>query len=141
MAKWRIAGVVASGLLLWFIPGCRFLEQGPSDEEIRAAVRKSPPSPPTLGPMVLTEVASVEIQQRGRYNSEGRYWPIRVRVSGRMSVKPTNLFQLGLVAARKASPEPVDFVEETRFTKDDYGNWRAFYNYDAAGPRWRLDTH
>ena len=57
-----------------------------------------------------------------------------------MKIKITNPFQLGLVAdAQKASPEAVDFVEEARFTKDDYGNWRVSYAYDAAGPRWRLD--
>lgn len=140
MAKWQIAGVAASGLFLSVVPGCRLLERGPSDEEIRTTVRKSPPSPPTLGPTVLTDVGSVEIQQRGRYNMEGSYWPVRVRVRGNARIKVTNLFQFGLVAdARNAPSETVDFEEEARLTKDDFGNWGVSYNYDAAGLRWRVD--
>jgi len=113
MAKWQIAGVAASGLLLSFTPGCRLLDPVPGDEEIGATVRKAPPSPPTLGPTVLTDVASVEIQQRGRYNADERYWPVRVHVRGSAKIKVTNLSQLG--------------------------HWRVSYAYDAAGPRWRLE--
>jgi hypothetical protein len=140
MAKWRIAGVVAGGLILWFNPGCSILEGGPSDEQVREAVRKSPPSPPTLGPTVLTDVASIEIHERGRYNADGRYWPVRVRVRGGARIKVTSLFQFGLAAdARNASPETVDFVEEARLAKDNFGNWGISYNYDPARPRWRVD--
>lgn len=140
MAKWSITGVAAIGLLLSFAPGCRLLERGPTDEEVRATVRKSPPSPPTLGPTVLTDVASVELQERGQYNTAGHYWPVRVRVRGNARIKVTSLVQYGLVAnARQAGADTVEFVEEARLSKDDFGNWRASYSYDAAGPRWRLE--
>jgi hypothetical protein len=140
MSTRRMAAAIAGGLLLPCTPGCSFLERGPSDEEVAAAVRKSPPSPPTMGPSYLADVAQVEIRQRGRYSAKGRYWPVRVRVTGNVKIKITNPFQLGLVAdAQKGSSEAVDFVEEARFTNDDYGNWRVSYAYDAASPRWRLD--
>lgn len=129
-----------AGLALPCAAGCRLLESGPSDEEVSAAIRKAPPSPPTLGPTYLADVAAVEIQDRGQYNATGRYWPVRVRVKGRVKLKLTNLFQLGVMAdAQNGPPLPVDFAEDARFTKDDYGNWRVTYAYHAAGPKWRLD--
>ncbi len=141
MFTWRIAAVTAGGLLLSCAFGCRLLERGPTDDEVRAAVRKSPPSPPTLGPTYLSEVASVEVQQRGRYNDDGHYWPVRVRVRGNAKLQITSPFQLGLVGdPRKAPAEVVDFAEEARLIKDDFGKWGVSYNYDAAGPRWRLEN-
>jgi len=41
---------------------------------------------------------------------------------------------LGDRAGEKAEP-----VEGVHFTRDDFGNWRASYNYDAHGPKWRLE--
>lgn len=143
MSTWRIAAVIAGGLLLPWAPGCSFLERGPSDEEVSSAIRESPPSPPTLGPTFLADVASVEIQQRGAYNTDGRYWPVRVRIRGSVKIKIRNPFHLGLLAdAGKAPAEGVDFLEEARFIRDDFGNWRVSYRYDPAGPSWRLrDSH
>lgn len=140
MWTWRVPTVMAGGLLLLCTPGCGMLDRGPSDEEVTATVRKSPPSPPTLGPTYLVDIQSVEIQERGRYNRDGRYWPFRVRVRGNATISVKTPFQLGIVAdGRKLPPEAVDFVEQARFTRDDYGNWRTAYAYDATGPRWRLE--
>ena len=141
MLTWRLAAVTTGGLLLSCTLGCRLLERGPTDDQVRTAVRKTPPSPPTLGPTYLSEVASVDIQERGRFNVDGRYWPVRVRVKGNARIQITNPFQLALVGdPRKVPPEAVDFVEEARLTKDDFGKWAVSYSYDATGPRWRLDT-
>lgn len=41
-------------------------------------------------------------------------------------------------AAAKEKPQPVEFVEEARLAKDDFGKWRVSYNYDERGPIWRL---
>ena len=61
-------------------------------------------------------------------------------MKGAAKIKLTNVFQLGLSGdARKEPATPVDFVEEARFTKDDFGNWRVSYAYEPGGPRWRLD--
>lgn len=139
MSTWRIFAVAMAGLALPYAAGCRLPDSGPRDEEITAAIRKAPPSPPTLGPTYLADIAAVEIQQRGRYNATGHYWPVRVRVRGNVKIKATNLLSLGLVTnAPKGSPAGVDFVEEARFSKDDFGNWKVSYNYDASGPTWRL---
>lgn len=77
----------------------------------------------------------------GRYNDDGRYWPVRVRVKGNATIQITSPFQLALVGdPRKAPAEAVDFAEAARLTKDDFGKWSVSYNYDAAGPRWRLEN-
>jgi hypothetical protein len=102
-------------------------------------VKKSPPTPPTIGPTYLSQVEAVEVQERGRYNSDGKYWPARVRVKGAVKIKPSNPFQFGLLSDHaKEPPPPVDFLVEARLTKDDFGNWRVSYHYDPQGPRWRL---
>lgn len=131
---------VGVGLTLTCATGCRLLQSGPSDQEVAAAVEKAPPAPPTAGPTYLAEITSVQVEERGPYNSDGKYWPVRVRVKGGVKIKVTNAFQLGLLSGdAKRTSEPVEFVEEARFTKDDFGAWRVSYNYGTEGPRWRLD--
>jgi hypothetical protein len=133
--------VAVAGLLFTAVMGCRGLERGPSDQEVIAAVRKSPPAPPTLGPTYLAQVDVVEVQERGSQDRESRYWPIRVRVKGEARIRVTNPFQLGLLDDRsREKTEPVEFVEVARFTKADVGGWQVSYSYDASGPRWRLDA-
>lgn len=120
--------------------GCRFTGSGPTDEEVVAAVEKAPPAPPTIGPTLLSEVTSVAIEQRGRYSADGKYWPVRVRVKGSVKAKLTGILLLALAdAAAKEKPQPVEFVEEARLSRDDFGKWRVAYAYDARGPLWRLD--
>lgn len=137
----RSALAAAITAVLLATSACHFVGSGPGDQEVIDAVRKSPPSPPTAGPTYLAEIASVTVEDRGRYSSDGRYWPVRVHVKGGVKVKVTNVLQLGLLGdPQKQSPRPVDFVEEGRFTKDDFGNWRVSYNYDPNGPNWRLST-
>jgi hypothetical protein len=130
--------VAVAGLLFTAVLGCRGLERGPSDEEVIAAVRKSPPLPPTLGPTHLAQVDKVEVHERGSYKREGGYWPVRIRVNGAARIKVTNALQLG-IADRQAreKTESVEFTQEARFTRDDFGNWQVFYVYDGAGPQWR----
>jgi hypothetical protein len=131
--RFAVAGFVLSAGL-----GCRAFDRGPSDADVVAAVRKVPPAPPTLGPTLLAEVDTVEVQERGDYHRDGGYWPVRVRVRGAARIKVTNAFQLGLADPQaRAKTESVDFSEEGRFTRDDFGNWRVSYNYDGPGPGWR----
>ena len=47
--------------------GCGLLQSGPSDKEVTAVVETTPPSPPTVGPTVLSDVTSVNVEERGRY--------------------------------------------------------------------------
>jgi len=138
MVNERIAPV-ALALTLTCAYGCRLLQRGPSDQEVIAAVEQRPPAPPTLGPTYLSEVTSVQVEQRGPYNSDGKYWPVRVRVKGRAKIRLTNAFQFGLVDGDAKKPaEPIEFVEDARLTKDDFGQWRTEYDYDPRGPIWRL---
>lgn len=134
------AFAVAGQMVLTVAVGCRAFAPGPSDQEVAVAVTKSPPSPPTAGPTYLAQVESVQVQERGAYNADGKYWPVRVRVKGGVKIKPTNVFQLGLLGnPAKQKAEAVEFAEEARFTKDDFGGWRVSYSYDGHGPRWRLE--
>jgi hypothetical protein len=78
-----------------YVAGCA---TGPSDQEVIAAVKQSPPLAPTLGPTYLAEIESVQVLQRGRHDARGRYWPVRARVRGGAKMALTNVFQLGFVA-------------------------------------------
>jgi hypothetical protein len=134
----RLMGVVGV-LVFTSAAGCGLLQSGPSDKEVTAAVEKTPPSPPTVGPTALAEVTSVKVEERGRYNGDGKYWPVRVRVKGSAKAKLNPFLMLALAdAAKKEKPQPVEFVEEARLSKDDFGKWRVSYRYDLAGPSWRL---
>jgi hypothetical protein len=138
MASSRSIATVA-GLLVVGAAGCRLLQSGPSDQEVVAAVQKVPPAPPTVGPTYMAEIESVQVQERGPYNVDGKYWPVRVRVKGAAKIRVTNVFQLGLQGdPSKQKTEPLEFVEEARFTKDDFGGWRVSYGYDLR-PAWRLN--
>jgi len=126
-------------LLLALSPGCRALERSPSDEEVVALVTHSPPAPPTLGPTYLAEVERVEIEARGDFDAGGRFWPVRVRVAGGARIKVTNAFQMGLLDDHsRAETQPVEFVEEARFSRNDFGDWDVAYDY-SSGPEWRRD--
>jgi hypothetical protein len=137
VSRFRFSAVL--GLLAVCTNGCHLFGSGPTDQEVVAAIKKSPPSPPTTGPTYLAEIESVEVQERGRYNADGEFWPVRVRVKGGLKVKVTNVLQLGLLGdPTKQPPKAVDFVEDACFAKDDFGNWNVSYNYDTTGPRWRI---
>jgi hypothetical protein len=137
MSRSRFGVVVALALAT----GCTLLaSRGPRDDEVTAVVQKTPPAPPTAGPTYLSEVTAISIEERGTYNSDGKYWPVRVRVKGGTKARLAGLLVLTLAdAAAKQKAEPLEFVEEARFSKDDFGKWRVSYNYDRHGPRWRLD--
>jgi hypothetical protein len=84
-------------------------------------------------------VTSVKVEERGRYNGDGKYWPVRVRVKGSAKSKLNPFLMLALAdATRKEKPQPVEFMEEARFSKDDFGKWRVAYTYDPGGPAWRV---
>jgi len=138
--RFKSIAFVAGGLLLTWASGCGVFATGPSDQDVVAAVKQSPPLPATVGPTYLAEIEAVQVLERGRRDARGRYWPVRVRVRGGAKMALTNVFQLGFVVDhRKDAPTSVDFVEEARLSKDDFGQWRVSYDYDPRGPKWRLD--
>src|SRR4051812_21896161 len=107
--------------------------QGPSDDAMKKAitdslVEKIPNSwlvgtkvEGVIGAIVSTAVQAtnvqldlIEVQQRGSYNEEGKYWPVKVRVKGS--------FQREIIG-NKVDKTQFDQVGDFKFTKDDYGNW------------------
>jgi hypothetical protein len=135
-----LVAAFGGGMLFAGLSGCHLSERGPSDQHVIAAVRKSPPLPPTLGPTYLDTIESTEVVERGSYNANGKYWPVRVRVRGTVKVRLTNIFQFGVVGnPRKQTAKPLAFVEEARLAKNDLGDWQVSYNYGLDGPRWRVE--
>lgn len=131
----RLGAAAALGALAL---ACNLLERGPADEDVVGVVRKAPPRPPTLGPTYLGEIESVRVEERGRYNAEGHYWPVRVRIKGAAKVDPrTALLLAPMTDPRKVPSSPVEFVEEAHVAKDDFGKWQVSYRYADDGPRWR----
>ena len=61
-------------------------------------------------------------------------------MKGGLKIKVTNLVQLSVMGnPEMQTSKGVDFIEEARFAKDDFGNWRVVYHYDPRGPKWRID--
>ena len=104
-----------------------------------AAVEKAPPAPPTLGPTYLSEVTSVRVEQRGPVQLRRQVLARSRAREGWVEDQADERLSAGAPQGdtQKAS-EPVEFVEEARFTKDDFGNWRVSYDYDSQIARWRL---
>lgn len=139
----RTRDIVAVALTLTaaLLSGCRPAE-GPTEADIVAAVTRNPPAPATAGPTYFAAIESIQVEARGPYNSTEHYWPVRVQVRGGVKVKPTNVFQLGLAAEDAKKPAvTVAFTEEAHLKRDDFGAWRASYDYDTKGPTWRTAKH
>jgi|GEM_PF-2044988 hypothetical protein len=61
-------------------------------------------------------IGTIEIKERGTFNKDGKYWPVKIRVVG--SAELNDPFNQGKVSR-------FDQVAEFRFSKDDYGKWHA----------------
>jgi hypothetical protein len=111
--------------------------QAPSEETIRKTVteqlnEKMPaswivgaPMEGMLGKIVSgsgvvkatnVEINLIEIKQRGNFNEQGKYWPVKVRVKGTCQRN---------VIGNKVDKAEFDQTGDFKFLKDDYGNWKA----------------
>ena len=93
----------------------------PSDETIKAAIvghlRQQVPaswSGSLLGGR-NANVRSIEIVAVGRFNEQGKYWPVRAHVSGSCEV----ILMFG------AQSREFDGTAEFKVYQDDYREWRA----------------
>lgn len=104
----------------------------PTEAEILAAIRKSPPRPPTVGENRLVRVDAVVPIQRGAYNNDGRYWPVRVKLNGLMQLTGSASALYLALAEEDRKPSPVEFVAEARLARNDYGEWAVQYPAGSA---------
>jgi hypothetical protein len=86
----RRQALIAAILPLAWVACCHPRGSGPTDAAVVEVVRKPPPAPPTIGPTYMESIESVQVDERGPYNEDGRYWPVRVRVKGTVQVSRTS---------------------------------------------------
>ncbi len=69
--------------------------------------------------------AKVRVVERGAFNDNQKYWPIKVRITGKCNAERPNC---GPTKNELCPPEPADFtINEfaVRLRRDDYGAWFA----------------
>ena len=119
----RLFAMLAIGVPFWCSSACQMFASVPTAEEVVGPSRRLHRHRRRLAPPTWPRSNPWGSRTAGHYSADGEYWPVRVRVKGGVKVKVTNVLQFGLIGdAERQSPKPVDFVEEGRFTKDDYGN-------------------
>lgn len=133
MLKLRTKSIVILFFLALIQIACA---QGPRDEEtkllITAKLKQEFPSTWVVGKKVEgilgnivsntvkatnVEVESIEIKQRGEFNEQEKYWPVKAQVKGS--------FQREVVGNAVDKKIPFDQEGNFRFSKDDYDNWKV----------------
>lgn len=61
------------------------------------------------------QIELIEIQQIGKFNRQGQYWPVKARVKG--SCQANFIFS--------TETRAFDRVGDFQVRQDDYGNWKA----------------
>ena len=62
------------------------------------------------------EIESIVVKQRGNFNEQEKYWPVKVQIKG--------TFQRELIGNRANEKVTFDKEADFRFSKDDYDNWK-----------------
>lgn len=133
MLKLRAKSIVIIFFLALIQIACA---QGPSDEESKLLIttklkQELPPSwvvgtkvEGFLGNIVSNavkssnvEVDSIEIKQRGDFNEQEKYWPVKAQVKGS--------FQRQVAGNTVDSKTTFDKEANFRFSKDDYDKWKV----------------
>lgn len=72
---------------------------------------------------VTIQIESIKVEATGKFNEQGRYLPIKIRVKGMINSQIEDL-----------ATTTIDVGFDSRFSQDDYGNWRAEYDLIRAAP-------
>lgn len=132
MVKFYIKLLLIIGLAVFQL-AC---SQGPADNEakilITAKLKQDFPSNWVIGAKIEgvignivsgtvkatnVQVDSVEIKQRGNFNEQEKYWPIKAQVKGS--------FQREVIGNKVENKILFDREGDFRFTKDDYDSWKV----------------
>lgn len=95
--------------------------RGPSDDTIKSTITEhlKHQVPMSWSGSLLggqnAQIELIEIKQRGKFNDQAKYWPIKARVKG--------VCQANLVF--KTENRAFDEVGDFKLYQDDYGNWKA----------------
>jgi hypothetical protein len=133
MLKLRTKSIVIIFFLALIQIACA---QGPRDEEtkllITAKLKQELPSTWIVGTKVggflgnivsntvkatNVEIESIEIKQRGDFNEQEKYWPVKAQVKGS--------FQREVIGNTVDNKIAFDHEGNFRFSKDDYDNWKV----------------
>lgn len=124
--KFRFCFIVF--IVLIFFNGCSIVAR-PSEKEVKQEIEKlladdrgslslySKLSECRQGTSLfarVTKVNSVNVIERGTYNKQAKYYPIRVRVIGECTFE-----RPGIAEGTNSFNDVLNFI----FQKDDYGNW------------------
>jgi hypothetical protein len=63
------------------------------------------------------EISSIEIKQRGDFNEQEKYWPVKAQVKG--------TFQREIVGNKVENKISFDREGNFHFAKDDYDSWKV----------------
>lgn len=108
-----------STALAFISTGCGLINAGPSDQEANSAITEfvlATKRPACFG-STETQVSSVTVTEHGKFNDQGKYWPVKARVQGVASC--TGAFS-------GKSDYPFDGVEEFTIKSNDFGKWQAY---------------
>jgi hypothetical protein len=129
--------VILLGLSLSCSTAGSILGSGPSDGDVKAAVQKTMttemtggiPQAPLWGGREQVKIDSVNVLQRGNYNEAGKYYPVRVNLSGSYIQKAFP----GSEAFGQPPQRNCTFTGSGNFrlSKSDYGEWVAQIAYDG----------
>ncbi len=129
---------VTVSLTLTGTAGCQLLHPPPSDQEVTAAVKESSPAPSTAGPTYLADLTSVQVEDRGLSNSDGKYWPIHVRLKGGVKINATpSSWGFSMVTQTRRRSPWSSWRRPLR--QENFGKWRVSYAYDPHAAKWRRD--
>ncbi len=110
-----------TALLIAALPMLSSCSKGPSDEAIKSAITEQLKHQVPLswsGSLMGgkdAQIELIEIKQKGKFNDQARYWPIRARVKG--TCEADFLF--------KTETKAFDQVGDFKLYQDDYGDWKA----------------
>jgi hypothetical protein len=88
------------------------------EKAVREELSKSVPER-WMNAMVVggdSNITSIKIIEWGDFNSDAKYWPVKVKVTGSAKLR---------VPFGKAEVRNFDEVGEFRFYKDDYEKWQS----------------
>ncbi|MBP8945597.1 MAG: hypothetical protein KBG25_06880 [Paludibacteraceae bacterium] len=110
-----------------FFPSC---SKGPSDKEIKEAITECIENDPPLswtggwlGGRRDVEIETIEIKQKGKFNKDEKYLPLRARVKGKCDVEE---FTPGGGFEPKTVTKTFDRIANFKIYEDDYGDWEAY---------------
>lgn len=128
MSRWaRSASALMGAAICGVVGGCGGPPNPPGDNVVFELIRRTPPAPPMTFESAMVAIETLEVKARGRWNTEGCYWPLQVRVKGRCEVVALGFQMLMQLGKDKHPTYDIDYVQEVRLSKNDFDEWTVSY--------------